>query len=125
MSHHDEDLRHRFTALREEAAREAPEFDGLWRQAAAARGRRRRIPLGTWLALAGAAGALLYAAVRRDAPSALPVETVTMPMLGQWRSPTAFLLRTPGEELLTTVPSLGSAPSLSVLSSFPERRPPS
>lgn len=31
------------------------------------------------------------------------------PLISQWRSPTEFLLKTPGDELLRTVPRLGAA----------------
>lgn len=33
------------------------------------------------------------------------------PMLADWRSPTAFLLDTPGRELLHTIPDIGRYPS--------------
>jgi hypothetical protein len=34
---------------------------------------------------------------------------VPVPLISQWRSPTAFLLKTPGDELLRTVPRLGAS----------------
>ena len=33
----------------------------------------------------------------------------TTPLISQWRSPTEFLLRTPGDQLLKTVPSVGTS----------------
>jgi hypothetical protein len=49
-----------------------------------------------------------------------PRQTVTL--ISQWRSPTEFLLRTPGEQLLKSVPRLNES-LIRINASAPDRRP--
>ena len=89
----------------------APAFNELL-----ARRPRRRRAAGAFstLALAAAVAVFVAAAVlllragalRPGAPS--PAEGTLQ--LAEWKSPTAFLLDTPGSELLSEVPSLSAAP---------------
>jgi hypothetical protein len=70
-----------------------------------------------------AAGIALLAAIaavpllqhsRRDSPSS----ATDAPQLADWRSPTGFLLASPGRELLRTIPRFGQ-PTYRELNSFP------
>lgn len=113
MSLHDEDrdLREAFGALRKEERLRMPRFN-----LPAARERGARSP---WSILvpAGAAVAALAAWLvfqPRPTPSEVP-----MPSLAAWREPTAFLLQTPGHELLWTIPDL--RPRLPEMPTKPER----
>lgn len=99
----DEDLKRLFADLREGNRRATPAFGSLL-DAAADRPRRRhtRGPI-AFVMIAGAALAVvLYFRIP-------PTRQIA---ISAWRSPTEFLLRMPGEEILRTVPS----PSASVVS---------
>lgn len=106
MSEDDRDLRQEFDALRLAAAADAPTFAAT---VAAARHRttvsmrRRSLVLAAAALIAGIALALVF--VRHRAGSFVDLATV------RWESPTDFLLRLPGDELLRTVPTLGLDPS--------------
>jgi hypothetical protein len=117
----DRELRDSFTALRRQEEAGAPEFDVLSERAA-----RRRQPRGAsgWfrpLAIAAAtaavAGAALVVAsapwlrthVPQAAPSLRPGSSITA-----WRPATDFLLRTPGQEVLTWPPAFGRAFSIGI-----------
>jgi hypothetical protein len=94
----DEDLKHRFAELRAHDRQRTPAFDAML----AARPTIRYVPLRLAaatlvLALAGAVTAVV---VHRYATRFQPVA------LASWQSPTAFLLQTPGTDLLRTVPSV-------------------
>jgi hypothetical protein len=109
--HLDPDLAPRFEALRRQEEGAAPAFAHLW---GAAERRRREGRSATFhrgaMALAAisiAAVALLSAwlvALRVPAPTA---SLGAVPSISEWRSPTAFLLRTPGQEILEQPPALG------------------
>lgn len=127
----DSELRGRFAALRQQEAETDPGFAALWRRAVAARGqghsggsrgrprRQRRLPRVRRplpVALAAVAAAIALAAlimvtrpwVRTGGLSpAAPSPAASAPLITAWRSPTDFLLRTPGEEILSTTPSFG------------------
>ena len=108
----DQDLRRRFLAMREEDARDAPDFEGLWRGVQARRRRRPRPVLFWWTAAAAACVlvfVLVLVLVRHVQPSPSPGPMLPGGSLGTWRGPTDFLLRTPAVEVLTTVPVLGAA----------------
>jgi len=106
----DQDLRRRFLALREQDARDAPDFAFLWRSAQAAAQRRPRPVLFWWTAAAAACVlVLVLVLVRHVQPSPSPGPMLPSASLGAWRAPTDFLLRTPAVEVLTTVPVLGAA----------------
>jgi len=99
----DEDLRRRFAALRESDLRSAPGFDALLARAAS---RPVNAPPLAPLAVAAAALLLLIAGaagvvmLRRPAPKVA---------LASWRSPTAFLLHGPGDDILRTVPGVSAS----------------
>jgi hypothetical protein len=98
----DRDLRARFAELRRQDVLRAPEFAGLMHRA-----RRARRPMFTRMAAAAVcvlvAGLLVLTLhLRHPAPPA--------PSLTQWRSPTEFLLQTPGRDLLRSVPRFGVWP---------------
>jgi len=114
----DRDLRDRFAALRNEDERLAPDFR---RPVAPARAYatsslRRREPPGraryrawrvsgliTLLTLAFFFGQYVGNRSPDDGP-------VVQPSIGEWRSPTDFLLDTPGRGLLQTLPAVGGWP---------------
>ncbi len=99
----DRDLRRRFAALRRQELEAVPPFRRVW---AAARARRRPRPR---VRFAVAAVALAILGLLWLRPDTRPApESGTSPSIAQWRSPTDFLLATPGRELLSTVPALGS-----------------
>jgi hypothetical protein len=106
----DDELRARFAELRRLEAETAPAFGALWRRAASAPRRLLPAPVAavlTVLALAALAVIVRpWDRMRGAAPAAR--ETRTAPLITAWRSPTDFLLHTPGEEVLTTTPSFGS-----------------
>src|SRR5438105_15912013 len=98
----DNRLRRHFANLREDDRSAAPPFD--WTAAAVPSVSRRN----SWLRIALAAMPLLaiaaMLAVRtHHATDAVPRE------LAAWSSPTAFLLKTPGEQLLMQTPRLGES----------------
>ena len=106
----DRELTRLFEAERRADESAAPDLDGLLtrvRPRGVRPGARRRIALA--LAVAGvlAAAVLLVrgGASYRGAPPADSAQ------LAEWKSPTAFLLQTPGSELLTQVPTLASPPT--------------
>lgn len=103
----DDDLWKAFAALRREDATRTPTFEALLAHAdgAARRGRRDLLWSVGGLAVAAAVlvAVIVGVAVRRPAPMPSP-----MVSLEQWTAPTAFLLRTPGLEILETVPRIGS-----------------
>ena len=99
-SQEDNGLRTHFANLREEDRREAPDFD---RTAAAAAVPARRGSFG-WVALAAMpilAIAVMFGWRTHRSTDAVPRE------LAAWTSPTAFLLETPGKQLLNQTPRLG------------------
>lgn len=110
MTGNDQDLRDRFAALRRDEETQAPEFAGLI-GSRRERGRRRPIKLIAAMAFSAAmiAAALFMgrAPWNREfwRPHLEPGSQVAS--ITKWKSPTDFLLETPGTELLRTVPDLG------------------
>lgn len=99
----DDDLRERFVALRREDEALAPEFAGAW----AGRNRGRRRSAGKLVAIAVcvvtiAAGVWLRIGASKPEPKR------DVASISEWKAPTDFLLNTPGQELLRTVPTLGT-----------------
>src|SRR5262245_25011953 len=100
----DDELRDRFAELRAFDSRSRPEFDAVVARGAqrAARPGRRRVLAAVWIASAagivlaiGAAGlAWRGLGLSHPKPTAMSRGSIT-----SWRSPTAWLLRTPGREL--------------------------
>jgi len=94
----DDRLHAAFTELRRQETAHVPPFNRLW-GAAALRGdgRRGRRP-STRLAFALLILIVLAVIIRHHST---PQISIT-----EWRAPTDFLLKTPGQELLTSVPNL-------------------
>lgn len=116
----ERDFRDLFHALRREDERLAPSFAGAWGAAAARLGTMGR----PWRALRGAAAATAALAVTGALVVALR-PSLGPPGSGEfmsaWRSPTRFLLRSPDETLLRTVPRLG-APGVEISPAAPDDR---
>jgi hypothetical protein len=104
----EHDLGERFHALRREDAAAAPPFQATL---AAARARhtvppRRRV-LGLAAAALVVAGVALALLVTRRDRDGMTIDLAAV----RWHAPTDFLLSLPGEDLLRTVPKLGSPSS--------------
>jgi hypothetical protein len=97
-SQEENDLRTSFANLREEDRSAAPPFG---RTAAAVSYRRR-----SFLPIALAAMPVLAIAVMLAVRTHRATETIPRD-LAAWSSPTAFLLETPGKQLLNQTPRLG------------------
>jgi hypothetical protein len=97
-----EDLRGLFSALRREVDLAPPEFSAVLRRAGVreAAGRRHR-----WLAVTACA-LLLLAPLLWLVPGRHKHDPGGV-SLSEWRSPTDFLLQTPGQELLRDIPEIG------------------
>ena len=102
----DSEIRHRFAELREADRAHAPGFAQTFARARAReswRARQRVRPL----VIAAAAGVLIAAIWLGHSRSFSPATTT--PTIATWRAPTDVLLRTPGSELLGTMPALGAS----------------
>jgi len=111
----DDGLRALFAAARRRDAARAPGFaDTL--AVPRRRPSRARVPL----ALAAAAVAVVVAAVwlLRPAPE-FPIDLAAT----RWEAPTDFLLRTPGAELLRSVPDVGSIADVTTMMENDRRIP--
>jgi hypothetical protein len=101
----DRDLRERFAELRREDQAQAGEFS-VFRL----RARRHASPvrISAWIAVAAVLAVVVviwaHRRERRDVSS--PAISIT-----DWKSSTAFLLRTPGQEVLRTIPRIGEWPA--------------
>jgi hypothetical protein len=109
----DSRLRTHFANLREEDRSAAPPFG---RTAAAAPSRRRSVLRIAVAALPVLAIAVMLAVRTHRSTDAIPRE------LAAWSSPTAFLLETPGKQLLNRTPRLGEPliPSLPAVQQGPK-----
>jgi len=87
----DERLHQAFDDLRRSEGMQAPRFERLWKPRPA----RRHSKLAAAVLLV--AVMLTAIAVHRPEPQ---------PSISTWRAPTDFLLRTPGQELLGSLPDL-------------------
>ena len=99
----DRELRRWFAAQRREDLEAAPPFGRVW---AAARAKWRPRPR-VRLAVAGALALAVLTLLWLHPDTGPAPESGTSQSIAQWRSPTDFLLATPGRELLSTVPALG------------------
>ena len=105
----DEDLQRRFAQLRLEDQAKAGEFYGYLRRERPHGTRTRFFP---W---AAAGLSVILAAILilvRPQPAERNPLSSEIPIT-QWKSSTDFLLQTPGEEILSTVPKLGNWPAYS------------
>jgi hypothetical protein len=110
----DDALSRLFEAERRADESAAPPLDALLARAIGPRVSPvravRQLDVAAALAAILAAGALVLrsGATRPASPAPAAAETVR---LADWESPTAFLLDTPGDELLTQIPSFDSPPT--------------
>lgn len=91
----DDRLRDAFAQLRRSDTAAAPRFEQLWRSRMVPPHRR---PVGVAFAI------LLLIAIVTAAVLHRPRQP--RPAISAWRAPTDFLLKTPGQELLRSVPDL-------------------
>ncbi len=102
----ESELRRRFAQLREADRERAPGFARTYGRARARRSWRATVrirPLVISAAAAVVIAAIGLAYARSLSPSAATPEIAT------WRAPTDVFLRTPGSELLGTMPALGAS----------------
>lgn len=100
------EIRNRFAQLREADRVRAPGFAQIYGRARSRQSRRailRVRPL-----LIGAAAAVVITAVWMANARSFSPSTAT-PTIATWRAPTDVLLRTPGSELLGTMPALSKS----------------
>ena len=102
----DDQLRRIFAELRQRDQGPVPSFEHMWAAAAARTGRRpSRV---RWaVAAACAAAAVVVGVIVLHRPSGSDFAAATE--LAAWRSPTAALLRVPGDDILRSVPSVGTS----------------
>ncbi len=98
----DRELREQFHALRGDAGAGAPAFGDTVAAVARRRERVRRLRRRVSVVSAAAATVVVLFAVR--APGGKQAVPVNLASQG-WEAPTDFLLRTPGAELLRTIPT--------------------
>jgi len=108
----DDELRRRFSELREADKDRAPAFMQIYGQARARLSeqrmpRRRRTPRVRPLVLAAAAAVVIVALSLAYGRSTTP--STTTPPIATWRAPTDVLLQTPGSELLGVMPALSKS----------------
>jgi len=105
----DRDLRESFDALRREDEGASPAFDPMWDRAARRDARRFMLTLRQALWAAAGVGFLAGATIlyRAASPPPKTVNEEVARAFAEWRAPTDFLLRTPGREMLETVPRVG------------------
>jgi hypothetical protein len=109
MTERGEDrLRGLFEAWRREADAAVPPFERfLKEQGGRSRPRPRRIRFLRLTAAAALAAVIVLGRLAgREAPPAAP-SRVPVSTLASWKSPTDWLLKTPGREMLDSVPALG------------------
>ena len=110
MNTHDDDreLREAFSNLRREEQAQATPFPEFLRAATRQRAGYRRVTLAPILA-----GVALFATLAfiggHELRSSRPTPRVEV-ALTTWVEPTAFLLKTPGQEILHSVPAFGRDP---------------
>lgn len=116
----DSDLRERFARLREDDRARSPAFSQLIDPALRRQGRRGRpaptVRVGLAIGSIAAIAALIFwpGRVSRSPPEGLWDSPAVTPLelAGVWRSPTDFLLETPGLDLLRNVPAVGPGAAL-------------
>lgn len=110
MTLDDQKLRESFKALRREDAAQTPDFASLLRRKATPRRPRLILRFATPIAFI-VVGIVAVALIRFYSRPPAGNLSIT-----QWRSPTDFLLQTPGHELLESVPRVGQWPDGLLLS---------
>ena len=103
----ESELRHRFTQLREADRERAPSFAQTYARALS-RQSSRTIQRVRPLAIIAAAAAVLIVATWQANTRSFSPSTATE-TIATWRAPTDVLLRTPGSELLGTMPALNKS----------------
>lgn len=119
MPDDDKLLRDAFDELRRAEKTRTPPFQRIWTSAQKRSGvRAPRGPLSFALAALSLIVVALLAAYRLRAPSHPPA-TAAPPLMttAQWKSPTDFLLDTPGSDLGHSLPSFSSVPNYSLVTS--------
>jgi hypothetical protein len=114
----ESEIRQRFAQLRDADREHAPGFAQVYGRARARKssGAMLRVrPL-----MIAAAAAVVIAAVWIANARSISHQSVT-PTIANWRAPTDVLLRTPGSELLGTMPALGES-VLDKMISLPSNR---
>jgi hypothetical protein len=108
----DSGFREQFDRMKREDELSARPFSAYWQDARQSAGRR-----GAWVLNFGAIAAVLaLVAVVAFVVHVRSPRQASIGQISQWRSPTDSLLRTPGNQLFTTMPRFGD----SVLPSFKE-----
>jgi hypothetical protein len=96
------DLRRRFEELRSEESRRIPAFNPTPRRPTRFPARARFAAAAALLLLFAVLAAVI--AVRPDRTRFSESDRAFARSIAEWRPPTAFLLRTPGSEILATTP---------------------
>jgi hypothetical protein len=109
MSEPEHEIRERFAAWRAEVERSVPPFSetvssALRREESPARVWRVRAAIVAIVCSIAAAGIVVRQNVARHEKMPLASASAPQPSLVTWSSPTAFLLETPGRELLRETP---------------------
>jgi hypothetical protein len=105
----ENEIRQRFAQLREADRESAPSFAQIY-----GRGRARRrlgaMPRARPFVIGAAAAAVIATVwVAKTRSFSHSTATPTIATIAAWRAPTDVLLRTPGSELLGTMPALGAS----------------
>ncbi len=100
----DRDLRECFAALRRDEKAGAPAIERLLARARARTG-GEAFRIGRPALTLATAAALLLGIALLDLRK--PSRSLPVPSISEWRSPTAFLLQTPGREVLESIPRFG------------------
>jgi hypothetical protein len=106
MTMDENELRRRFTELREADRDRGPAFAQIYGRART-RARLRRTPRVRPLVLAAAAVVVIVALSLAYGRSTTP--STNTPAIATWRAPTDVLLQTPGSELLGVMPALSKS----------------
>ncbi len=101
----ENELRNRFGQLREADRRRAPSFTEIYLRTRPRPG--RAVPRVGPLLIAAAAAVVIAVVWKANARPFSP--STTTPAIATWRAPTDILLRTPGSELLGTMPALSES----------------
>jgi hypothetical protein len=102
----ENEIRRRFAQLRDSDRERAPSFTRTYGRARARRS-WRAMPRVRPVVIAAAAAVVIAAVWLERARSFSP--SAPAPTIATWRAPTDVFLRTPGSELLGTMPALGAS----------------